>query len=255
MQLKHAGDVRLARASYLAHPTKNLTYLFEKRFGWMQRYLTPQSVVVEVGCGAGLSTHFLQCLRLILTDYEANPWVQTAADALRLPFRDHALDGIIANNVVHHVAHPLQFFAEARRALKLGGVLIIQEINCSWLMQWLLRVTHHEGFNFHCNVFNLDEICTNPKDLWDANCAIPNLLFDDPAKFFRHVPGFAIEESRYDEVLLLPLSGGVIAKAPTIECPLALLKMVDRLDQWLIHVSPQLFPLQRHVALRKVEAA
>ncbi len=138
------------------------------------------------------------------------------------------------------------------RALKPGGVLLIQEINCSLLMQWLLRVTHHEGFNFQCHVFDPREICTNPHDLWDANCAIPNLLFDDLEEFQRHVTDFALEEHGYDEVVIFPLSGGVIAKAPTVPLPRWLLRGVDHLDRGLIRLSTRIFPLQQHVALRKI---
>lgn len=252
MRLQHAGDVHLARTSYLTHPTTNLTYLFHKRFGWMQRYLTPESVIVEVGCGAGLSTRFLSCPRLLLTDYAVNPWLHVAADALHLPFRDGTLDGIIANNVVHHVAHPLEFFAEAHRALTPGGRLLIQEINCSPLMRALLRVTHHEGYNFHCDVFDPEEICTNPKDLWDANCAIPNLLFDNLERFRQHAPGWTIEEHSFDEVLIFPLSGGVIAKAPTIPLPRVVLRGIDAVDQLLLRLAPRLVALQRRVVLRTV---
>jgi SAM-dependent methyltransferase len=46
-------------------------------------------------------------------------------EAHSLPFADAALDGITCRCALHHFANPPQFFAEAHRALRPGGALVL----------------------------------------------------------------------------------------------------------------------------------
>jgi hypothetical protein len=110
----------------------------------------------------------------------------------------------------------------------------------------------HEGYAFDAHVFDPDEICTDPKDLWSANCAIPNLLFDDRAEFERNIPFFRIERSTFSEFFLFLNSGGVIAKTVSVPLPQLALSALERVDRLLAGSLPQVFALQRQIALRKV---
>ena len=112
-----------------------------------------------------------------------SPLAKIKADICDLPINDNSYDFIISSNMIHHVPFPSKFFNEMKRILKPGGKLIIQEINCSLVMRYLLKLMRHEGYDFEIDVFNHNLICTDPHDLWSANCAIPNLLFDDDIKF------------------------------------------------------------------------
>ena len=109
----------------------------------------------------------------------------------------------------------------------------------------------HEGYDFTVDVFDRNLICTDPDDLWSANCAIPNLLFDDKALFEKNIPYFSIERATFSELFLFLNSGGVIAKTKCIPLPWLMLKMVDKIDDFLISLSKKTFALQRQIVLRK----
>ena len=153
--------------------------------------------------------------------------------------------------MVHHVPYPVKFFEEMSRILKPGGLLLIQEINASLCMRILLRMMRHEGYCFETNVFDRDAICTDPADLWSANCAIPNLLFDDKKNFHAHISQFKIAKQSYSEFFNFINSGGVIAKTFSVPLPLPVIKALELLDSALANALPSIFALQRQVVLRR----
>ena len=64
----------------------------------------------------------------MLTDIQPAAWLDAAADAQALPFRDDCFDNIVLLDVLHHVENPTLFFAEAARVLKPGsGFLYVAE--------------------------------------------------------------------------------------------------------------------------------
>ncbi len=62
---------------------------------------------------------------------------------------------------------------------------------------------------------------------------------------------FKIIKNSLNEFLLLPLSGGVIAKSKTVELPMVVLKIVYFIDIFLIFLFPKLFAFGRSVVLKK----
>jgi len=179
-RMKNVGDVGKAREIFLRDKPSNLAFLLKKRYIWMNDYIEENAKGIEVGCGPGFSRFYIQAKNLILTDYtQHNCWVEKQVDALNMPFQDSSLDFIISSNMIHHLARPVLFFEQCRRVLKSGGTLLIQEINASLIMRVLLKLMKHEGYSFDVNVFNKNALCNDPADVWSANCAVPNLLFDD----------------------------------------------------------------------------
>jgi SAM-dependent methyltransferase len=218
----------------------------------MQRYLGPQTYAVEVGCGAGFSELFLRAGRLELTDAEPRPWAHRVVDAQALPYGDASVDVLIANNVIHHLAYPDHFFRSAARVLRRGGHLLIQECNCSWTTRIALRATGHEDFDFSADPFDPTRPCNDSSDPWSANCAIPNLLFDDLLRFREHYPDFAILESGMSEFFVQFNSGGVTASVPYVPLTWAAMRVVDAVDRFLVAVAPGVFASQRRLALRRL---
>jgi len=248
----HTGDVALARAEYDRRPGANLKFALRKRFSWMQRYLGPTAFAVEVGCGAGFSERFLKAGRLELTDAEPHPWVARVVDATELPYADASVDVLIASNVIHHLAYPDRFVREAARVLRPEGYLLVQECNLGKTTEWALRLTGHEGYDWSADPFDASRPCNDPKDPWSANCAIPNLLFDDLAKFKQHYPVFEVTEARLSEFLIHFNNGGISARVPYVPLPEAALRVVDVIDDGLIRVAPRFFAAQRRIALRRI---
>jgi len=135
------------------------------------------------------------------------------------PCAEASVDVLIANNVVHHLAYPDRFFRGAARVLRPGGHLLIQECNCSWTTRIALRATGHEGYDFSADPFDPTRPCNDPADPWSANCAIPNLLFDDLRRFGTRYPEFAVVDSGMSEFFVKFNSGGVTATVPYLPLP------------------------------------
>ena len=81
--------------------------------------------------------------------------------------------------MIHHLPYPIKFFEEMHRILKKGGKLIIFDAHCSVLLQLVLILMRHEGFDFTKDVWNTKSPSTDTDDLWAGNSAIPYLIFND----------------------------------------------------------------------------
>jgi len=253
--MRNVGDTKNARETFLRDKPSNLHFLLKKRYSWMNNYIDSNEFGIEVGCGSGLSKLFIDSDKFLLTDYsntDVQPWVQKNVDALNMPFEDSSLDYIVSSNMIHHLAKPYIFFDECSRVLKKDGKLIIQEINNSLMMRAILKIMRHEGYSYDIDVFDKDNICNDPIDVWSANCAIPNLLFDDMIKFEQNFT-FKCIYHEYSEFLIFPLSGGVIARKRVLNLPENVLKSIDSLDNILIAISKDIFPMQRRMVLKNVK--
>jgi len=251
MLVRYAGDAIRAREQYAKRPGSNLKFLLHKRFSWMQHYLGPKTYAVEIGCGAGFSEMFLHAGTLELTDAEPRPWARRVVDAHELPYADASVDVLIANNVIHHLAYPDRFLRGAVRVLRPGGHLLIQECNCSWTTRVALRATGHEGYDFSADPFDPTRPCNDSNDPWSANCAIPNLLFDDLERFRTRYPEFVVVDAGMSEFFVQFNSGGVTASVPYVPLPRTALRIVDLVDTALVALAPGFFASQRRVALRR----
>lgn len=245
------GDVVSARKYYYSSHSKNLMFLLRKRFDWMNEYISKKDKGVEVGSGIGVSKDIIISEDFILTDFSENPWLTIKnVDALSTPFEDSSFNFVVSSNMIHHVPHPVIFLKEMSRILKPGGLLLIQEINASLITRIILRLMRHEGYSLHANVFDEKEVVTDPNDLWSANCAIPNLLFDDKKKFEKEIQFFKIKRSTFSECLLFLNSGGVIAKTIHIPLPYSILNVLYFVDTILSYVAPSIFSMQRQIVLK-----
>ena len=249
--MKSEGDVDAARRLFYAHRPNNLRYLLHKRFSWMNEYCQGKESVIEVGSGPAFTKDYIHNPHFKTTDYKKQPWIDLEMDALQTHFADQSVDVVISTHMIHHLAKPVVFFREMERILKPGGLLLIQEIETSFMMRLLLRLMRHEGWSYEARVFDEDCICNDPRDPWSANCAIPQLLFSDSHQFEHRVPGFKILRNKLCECLIFPLSGGVIAKAKTINLPWKVMEWIDKLDTFLVWLCPSIFALGRSVVLEK----
>ena len=251
-RMSNEGDILNARRHYLQNRPRNLYYLLKNRFEWMNDYVEGKEKVFEIGAGAGFSKEFIKNENLVLTDYNSpHDWISFNVDALNQPFESNSVDVIIASHMIHHLANPQKFFMEIGRVLKPGGLLLIQDLNTSLLLRILLRVMRHEGYSYDIDVFDKNVVANNPEDPWSANCAIPELLFKEHKVFESHFPEFKIVEDNLFECLMFPLSGGVIAKTKTPTLPAFVLRLVEKIDAFLITLAPSIFAMGRKIVLEK----
>ena len=217
----------------------------------MKPYLVGNQIF-ELGAGAGFSKIILDDSRIILTDVEQNEWIDKQVDALDIPFEPNSVDAFICSHMIHHVAYPITFLKNLAKSLKPNGVILISEVNTSFMFKVLLRIMRHEGWNYNVDVFDTNRPANNPDDPWSANCAIPELLWSDGSKFEKKIKELKIEKNKLCEFMIFPLSGGVISKTKTINLPISVLNVLHSIDNILIKLFPKIFALGRRVVLRKV---
>jgi SAM-dependent methyltransferase len=249
--MRHEGDVELARRNFLQNRPSNLAYLLTTRFSWMEPYSNGAKEIVEIGSGHGLIKEFLKNPNLKLSDVVKRPWTDLEVDALQTPFADGSVDVLIASHMIHHLAQPSRFFGEMARILRPNGLLLIVDINTSLFMRLILRIMRHEGWSYDVDVFDPNCIANDPRDPWSANCAIPELLFRKGQRFESAIPEFEIVRNELCECLLMPLSGGVVAKTKTINLPTLVLKGIEKLDRILVRLMPDAFAFGRRVVLKR----
>ena len=251
-KMQREGDVARARTDFEIHRFNNLDYLLHNRYSWMNEFLTENSVIVEVGAGAGFSSFYLNH-PYTMTDITANDWIDKVMDATNMDYPYESIDVVIASHNIHHLVHPSRFFRECERVLKNDGLILIQELNTSLFMRTLLRVMKHEGWSYDVDVFDDRAVANDPSDPWSANCAIPELIFEQSQKFHRKFQKLKIEKNVKNECFLFTLSGGVIAKTNVLELPKFLLRIVDLFDRFLVKLFPGIFALGRSVVIRKTQ--
>ena len=194
------GNVIEARKEFISKRFNNLDFLLKHRYEWMNDFLYKSEIIIEVGCGAGFSQLYLN-KKIIMTDTVENEWVDKKLDATNLAIEDDSVDAIIASHNIHHFSSPVKFFWECERVLKNNGYIVIQEINTSLLMRLLLKAMRHEGWSYQIDIFDENQIANDPKDPWSANCAIPELLFEQANQFHSKFPSLKLLKMKRMKVL------------------------------------------------------
>jgi SAM-dependent methyltransferase len=211
-------------------------------FDAILREAPPTGRVLEVGAGPGFLRDYARSarpdLKLAASDIERTPWQDLAADCLRLPFRDRSLDTIAGQDVVHHLAHPASFFAEAARTLVPGGKIVVVEPWVTPFSYPIYRWLHQEGCRLDLDPwdpFRADGI--TPKDAFQGDGAVVSrLVRTTPAERWTAL-GFAPPRLKVLNAFAYLLSLGF--KPPTL-LPRFLLRPLLALDQWTQPLAPGL---------------
>jgi SAM-dependent methyltransferase len=107
----YAGlDWRQAGATNHGYPPEAVELILDCRDG----------LVLDVG--AGLRENLTNVVQL---DALAYPNTDVVANAEALPFADESFDGVVASNLLEHVAVPANVIREMRRVCKLGGRIYV----------------------------------------------------------------------------------------------------------------------------------
>jgi SAM-dependent methyltransferase len=250
-RMRETADLEHAWRAYREHPSRNLVRLLRQRYEWCNDFVTADDDGVELAAGIGAARDFIRCRSLLLTDLEGGPWLDmTGVDATATPFDDERFDFVLVSNAIHHLAHPIRFFEEARRILRPGGLLLVRDVKCSLAQRAAARLTRVEGYDFDIDVYDPDLVVSDPMNAWSANNAVPDLLFDDLPTFSERVRSFEVVHHSYDEFLLFLNSGGVTHKTASIPLPDVALRALSAIDRVLTRWFPGIFALQRSVVLR-----
>ena len=146
--------------------------------------LTPQSIVLDLGAGAGIvyqmdfrgdGANKRMAARICGVDLdprvEQNPFLDEGrvADGQSIPYPDSFFDLVFSDNVLEHLAKPEEVFSEVARVLKPGGTFLFKTPNKRHYMPLISRLTPH-GFHRWVNrKRGRSEVDTFPT-LYRANC-------------------------------------------------------------------------------------
>jgi SAM-dependent methyltransferase len=187
---------------------------------------------LEIGGGSGnLKEHSSD---VVSTDLVPTPWLDAAADAQALPFKDGVFENIVAVDVVHHIERPQRFFREAERVLKQGGRLVLLEPGItpgSWVFY---KLFHPEPVEMGADPF-ADGPADPGRKPFDSNQAIPTLLFVQWRKTFeQRFPQLRILRLDWISLLAYPLSGGFRpwSLLPAVAAP-GLVRIEDKLSRFV----------------------
>lgn len=193
-------------------------------------------VDLEVGSGHGSFAAFAP--DVISCDITPCPWLDCAADASQMPFADASLSNIIMIDVLHHLSDPTGFLAGAARTLAPGGRVLLIEPYVSPISWIAWRFFHDENIDMSVDPLAPSSSSGSSDDPWEANIALPTLIFwRNLAAFRTRFPAFRIEHRRRFDLLLYPLSGGFERKRYV---PLPLVPFVAALERLLTPLAPLL---------------
>ena len=194
--------------------------------------------VLELGSGAGFFHEIVAdaiCSEIFLC-----PGIDAVLDGQRLPIADASLRAIVMTDVFHHLPRARDFFREATRTVRPGGVVAMIE---PWVTGWsklIYTKLHHEPFRPDAAEWEFPS--TGP--LSGANGALPWIVFHrDRATFEREFPQWHIE--RVDPIMPLRylLSGGVSMRSLVPALLFRPIAMIEKL-------SGQSGAMFAHVVLR-----
>lgn len=193
----------------------------------------PAGPLLEVGSGSGLTRELIP--EVIMTDIVALPWIDQVVDCMALPFADASMGGIVAFDMLHHIAQPHAFLHEAARVLRPGGRVLLIEPYITPLSWGVYKLCHHEDVclkDYHA-AFNGDG---RPKDPWQGNLALPNLVFGRDLKDWpRLQPQLALLRRELFSLVDFQLAGGF---KPRAFLAFSLFRRLVRLDDWLAPLMP-----------------
>ncbi len=252
-RMKSIADTKIARELYYSSKSKNVKFLLNERFSWMNDFIQDEESGIEVGSGAGFSKDFIKNKNFKLTDIGEDDHLDFKnIDAQSTGFKSESFDYVIASNMIHHIPFPIKFFKEMNRILKKGGKLIIFESYCSLVFQLATIIMKHEGFDFTLDVWDEENPKSDEKNAWHGNIAVPHLIFDDKAKFEKNLGKyFKIEYEKLTECFIFLNSGGVTSKTKCIPLNNFFLNLLNKIDRILVKLFPKIFCMGRRIVLKK----
>ncbi len=194
---------------------------------------------LEIGSGPGFARDFIAGLEL--SDVVRAPWHDREVSADSLPFGEASLGAIVALDVLHHLAAPARFFAEAERTLRPGGRVVLCEPYLSPVSFPVYKFLHDEPVDTRADPL-ADFSAVAARDPFASNQAIPTLLFGARrATFAAAFPRLAVRRIEHLAGLSYPASGG-FSRRPFLPM---------RAWSWLRNLEDRLpAPLRRWSAFR-----
>jgi len=252
-RMQSVSSTQEARKIYFNSKSKNLNFLLQQRYNWMNDFILENDHGIDLGSGAGFSKFYINNKNLKLTDLSEDDHIDIKnVDAQNTNFNSNSFDYVISTNMIHHLAYPMKYFKEMHRILKKNGKLVIFEPYCSVMFQLVEILMKHEGFDFDVDVWNESVPISSQEDVWDGNLAVSNLIFDNKTIFNQHLGSyFSIKHEKLTECLIFLNSGGVTSKTFHLPLNSFLLNVLNNIDKILVKLLPNIFCMGRQIVLEK----
>ena len=249
-------DTFKSRSKIIKNTNKNLRYLLEKRFFWMNKFIKNKKKIIELGSGNGLIKELLKNKNIVLTDIVKYPWITKKVDMAKLNLGRkyvNKVDVFIINHSLHHCCNPAKTLKRMSTYLKKNGLILLNEPELSFTHKFFQVVLDDEPWSLKVNIFNSKKNIFKSNNPWAANTAIAKLLFSDEAQFNHFFPEYKIIRNNLSEFFIFFNSGGVYNEVVHIPLNKFFLKLLDYIDSILIFLFPGIFALNRTVILKKIK--
>lgn len=197
--------------------------------------LLPQDkgLVLELGTGGGFFEEYIP--GLITSEVFYCQHVRVVLDGSLLPFTTGSLESIVMTDVLHHLPRPRQFFIDASRCVRSGGLVIMIE---PWVTPWSRLVysrLHHEPFHPEALEWSFPQ--TGP--LSSSNNALAWIIFErDRSRFEKEFPEWQIRAVKPFMPFRYLLSGGVSLRSFMPGWSFAFWRSIENLLQpWMRHLA------------------
>lgn len=249
-----APDIYSNRERIMSSGNKNLIFLLNKRFSWMNKYIKGKKIIIELGSGNGCIKKIINNKKIILTDIIKYPWINKKVDMLKVNLGKKyfkKVDVFIINHSLHHCANPSLTLKKISLYLKKNGYVLINEPETSFFLKLIQIILDDESWSLKAKVFNGKNIF-NPKNPWISNTAVAQLLFKNGKIFNQYFPQYEIIENKLSEFFIFLNSGGVNSTFFRIKMNYFFLKIFNIVDNILIFFLPNIFALNRTIVLKKI---
>jgi len=183
-----------------------LKSIYESWYSGFKSYLStvPDGAVVEIGAGGGFSKEVIP--EVVTSDIQELPGVDLQCGADKIPVAAESLSALFMVNVLHHIPNVEDFFHEAMRVLRPGGIVYMIEPARTLMSSVIYRFLHHEPYLPKAESWTI----AGEGPLSGANIALPWIVFRrDYARFQSLFPALSLEAFEYHTPFRYLLSGGV----------------------------------------------
>lgn len=200
-------------------------------------------ILVELGSGGGFIKEVIS--NVITSEVVEVPNVDKVFSALDMPFENESVDAFFMIDVLHHIAEPRIFFAEALRCLRVGGRVVMIEPANTLFSRFIYKYFHHETFDVGAG-WELEQAGR----LSHSNSAMPWIIFSCDRRIFeREFPTLKIIRIRNHTPLRYLLSGGLTLRQLLPSFAYTPVKMLE----YLLWPLNNLLGMFQTIELRKIE--